>query len=314
MGQVLITREPDDLQVDEDVLASAVRNLESVRFKTDPLTVVLAGDLAAAAESRNHGAPVAVERVAGHVLGLVINGGGDDGIDPVILISAEHLAEASLGAEYVHLFAHEGWHVVQLEEGEDHGVLFGRLQDRDDDGYAYGHMAIEAVNEYRVELAITHSDARAEAARVDRIEEILGEIQTAFDECKGVPREARSNEWHQEVNDNLHDLFHFLGELAALEALHMQDADMSRLKQHDYWDSLVGDYWERFRGTLASAKPASSRMTGDEIDGIVNAVGTLIRTWMPELLGFTVTLEPEPDGGRATRHAVFDTVLIKPLG
>jgi hypothetical protein len=320
MGRVLLERRPETVEVDEELLAEAIQSLEAVPFKTDPLTVILACDLAQAAEECGHSMPVRLEPLGGHLLGLVIDQVEQYGGRTVVLIGATHLRPGSdathaaeLAAEYVHFFAHEGWHVVQSEEGESSGVLLARLHERDDEGYPFGHMAIEAVNEYRVELAIPHSRGRAEKAHLDRIEDLLDEVQAALDADHAVTPEARSSEWHQRLSDHLHDLFGFLGALAALQELDSQSVDLARLQRHEYWGAVVGTYWQPLRAILANAKPASERMTPDELDGVVNLAGTLIREWLPERLGFTITVEPDGHIAGYTRHIVFDTVAVEPL-
>ena len=89
MPRIEVKPEPEDLDVDLDVLGVALARLEFVPFTTLPLRVILAGDFRESLE-RWHALALNPQRAGGPVAGLVLPRGGADE-RPATIIGAEPL-------------------------------------------------------------------------------------------------------------------------------------------------------------------------------------------------------------------------------
>jgi hypothetical protein len=285
--QLVIRREPEGLRLNEPVLARALAALETVPF-AGPLLVILAADFLTSAQA--HGAKdLTRERAGGEVIGIFIPLDESSGV-PCVVIDAANLrgeVDPIVAAQSVHVFGHEGWHVVLAEEDEDGPAILGRYRaGKNTEAYVTLHMAAECLLEYRVELSVARSDATVEASRASSIHAVLTSLDKKLEEAR--EREPSSVQV-RELGEHLHDLFTYLGQLAAEQLLSGSDI-AARLQRHRCWSSLVGGYWERLHPSLAAAKPAHDRMLDAEVDAVAAGLSSLIQDWMANKLGYVASV------------------------
>jgi hypothetical protein len=287
MRRLVITREPKGLRLNKSVLPEAIAALKAVPF-AGPLLVILAADFLTSA--KEHGAEgLTRKRPGGEVIGIFIPFDERTGM-PCVVIDAANLTgnvDAILAAQSVHVFAHEGWHALLAEQEEDVAAILGRYRAGDNtEAYVTLHMAAECLLEYRVELSVARSDATVEAARASSIHAVL----TALDDKLEAARLREPSSLRVgELGEHLHDLFTYLGQLAAEQVLSGSDI-AARLQRHRCWSSLVGDYWDRLRASLAAATSARERMAETELDDVAARLSSLIHDWMANKLGYVTSV------------------------
>lgn len=225
------------------------------------------------------------KRTAGVVTGLILDDVGDNG-QPVVLIDATLVLSDQAAEEVnaVHLFTHEGWHVVLTERGEHPKALLARLAPQETEGF-FMRLAVEALGEYRVELPASKQGAPTDVSRVKSIHHALTVITGDLEEADAVDEDDRGADWDITLRNNLVDLFSYLAQLAAQEES-VPSGDIAELvRRHRCWARLVGPYWEPFRTSLKPAPPASVPMTIADQDAVIHETADLLREWLTEKLG-----------------------------
>lgn len=196
----------------------------------------------------------------------------------MILIDGLYLAGESRetrSEQFVSLFVHEGWHVVIAEHGESGEEEIAAIRATDSTRYVFAHLAVEGINEYRVERAMAMPAPLRVSERDESIRASLDLLDQRLAHASQDPAPL--------VNELLREVMGYLVELAAHELAH--GGVTAALEGDERWERLVGEWWRPLCDALRTLPSAAER--DPDLRVHIESMTNVVESWLTEQLHIT---------------------------
>jgi hypothetical protein len=179
--------------------------------------------------------------------------------------------------------AHEGWHAILNQRGED---VFG-LKDRltpDQLAWHFGP-GIQFLEEFRVERQLQEERRGAghEGPQPDGQRDDFKLFRDAMNQLETAPRQpARGDDFFHSGLGICHAMAELVGALAALEVVWDAQID-EQLQWLPWWRTIGRPYWIALIDLLRQTPGAAQQVTPAELDPVVEGILDQAEQWMTHL-------------------------------